>query len=305
MRIATSAIHQLASADIQRAQLELYQAQKEAGSEKKADDLKGFEREAKAIVYARGFMAKADAYATAGEELENRLATQDIALGQIRDAAQNVRLALTDALGLDKGDELSSNVEIAFSSAFSAMNMTYAGRYVFGGVRDDAAPVTANSLNDLTALGTADEAFANSPLKATAQLDSRTTLAVAPLADEVAEPLFASFKRIADFEAANGPFGAPLTAAQKTFIEGEITALADTVKHLTSQQSYNGGVQAHVADIAQRQRDEETYFEGFVGDLESVDLAEVASRLSQAQLQLEASAQIYSTLRNATLLDVL
>lgn len=305
MRIATSFIHQLAAADIQRAQREMFEAQRQAGSEKKATDIKGYAREASPLVTARSHLERANAFAAAGVEVKNRLAAQALSLGRVSKAGVDVKLALTEALALDKGDEMMSRVSDAFASALEGLNSSYAGRRLFGGIRDDAAPVTIDTLDDLLSPALVSDAFANASRKATVQLDARTTLEVAPLADEVATALFESFQRIKQYENDNGAFSGQLTAAQRTFIESEIAQLDGVVQGLHAVEAANGSIQARVDRIIDRQSDEKDYFYGLVGDIENVDLADVASRLSQAQVQLQASAQVYLTLRDTTLLNYL
>lgn len=305
MRVATSFMHNTAAADIMRAQRAIFDAQRQAGSEKKADDLKGFDKDAKAMVSARGYVARAEAYVRAGAEIANRLSTQDIALGRLAGSAQEVRLALTEALALDRGDQIMARVAEAFQAARGAVNTTYAGRYLFGGVRDDAPPLTADSLDDLAAAAAAGDVFENAPRKATAQVDPRTVIDLAPLADDVAEPLFDVFKALRDYEIANGPFSAPLTPAQDAFVRGVIAQIEPIVGELNAEQSLNGGKQERLNATVDRQSQEVDYFSGLVADIENVDLAEVASRLAQAQTQLQASAQIYATLRDTTLLNYL
>ncbi len=161
------------------------------------------------------------------------------------------------------------------------------------------------SLDDLAALPAAADAFQNAPRRATVKLDVNVTLDVAPVASEVAGDLFDAFKRIKDYEIANGPFAGDLTPAQRTFLETEIGQLAQVVDNIHAYEAQNGGVQQRVASILERQADQQSYFEQVVQEVEGVNLAEVASRLSQADLQLKASAQVYAQLRGSSLLNVL
>ncbi len=305
MRIATSFIHQQANADIQRAQVDLFEAQRQAGSERKAADLKGYERDAVSLIAARGFHARAQSYIDAGAELENRLTTQDLALGQAAEAGQDLRMALTEALALEKGTELMSRVDLVFSQAVSSMNMTYAGRYVFSGISDDTPPVNVTTLAALEAAVTVDDIFDNATRKVTAEVDPRNRMEIAPLANDASRELFASLKRIKEFETANGPFNGPLTTAQRAFIEAELTTVVQVAKDLNGVQAENGGVQKRVEKLVNRQGEELDFYAGLVGGIERVDLAEVSTKIAQAQLQMEASARVYGILRDATLLNYL
>jgi flagellar hook-associated protein 3 FlgL len=45
--------------------------------------------------------------------------------------------------------------------------------------------------------------------------------------------------------------------------------------------------------------------EGLIGDVSNVDVAEAVSRLAQAQTALQASAQVFATLKDTSLLNLL
>lgn len=305
MRIATSFIHQTANNDIQRAQFDLFTAQRQAGTEKKAHDLKGFEGDAQALITARSYLSKTQAYGDVSAELGARLATQDLALGSAAQAAQDVRLALTDAVGLDKGVELMPRVKAAFATALSAVNMTHAGKYVFGGVRDDQPPLNVGSLEELADTGSTTAVVQSADRKASAQIDERTVVDVAPVAGDFAVDLFEAMRRIEELDRTIGPFGEELTAGQRTNLEAEIAALATVVEGLHGVQAANGGVQSQVETLSSRRQEQENYFERYVGELENVNLAEVASDITQAQLRLEAAAQVYGAMRESSLLNLL
>lgn len=303
MRIATSFIAQQASRDFQRAQIDLFTAQRQASSERKAFDLKGYAQDANQLISARSLLERANSYVTAGAEVTSRLSLQDIALGRTSDAADKLRVALTEAVGLDKGDEIMSNVELAFFDVLGGMETTFAGRYVFSGVRDDTSPVNVSDLAGLEAAATVDDIFENAPRRAQVQVDPNTTIDVAPLANDVSRDIFASLKRIKEFETANGAFAGKLTAAQRTFLEGELQQLSGIVDGLIGSQAANGAIQERAERLIQRQQDEREYLSGVVSDIQTADLAEVAARMSQAQLQLEASARVFSVLTQASVLN--
>jgi len=305
MRIATSFISSLAISSFQRAQVDLFEAQRQVGSERKASDLRGYETDATALISARGLLSRSRAYVATSIEITNRLDVQDIALGHAANAATDLKTALTEALGLDKGDDIMQRVGSAFFDTLGAMTTSYAGKYVFGGVRDDAPPVNVSSLGELETAGAASAIFDNAPRRATMQLDPQTSLEIAPLANDVSEPFFESMRRIKAFETANGAFAGELTAAQRTFIEGEVQALEAISKGLVEQQALNGGVHQRASSLIERQEDEGEYLERLVGDIQNVDLAEVASRLTQAQVQMEASARVFSIMSQTTLLNYL
>ncbi len=304
MRIATITLFERANADIQAAQADAAEAQRQVGSEKVADDLLGFGAEARPLVSARGFLARAQSYERSTVEVANRLGVQDLALGQAATAAQDLRLALTDALAAGRGDDLSQALDLAFSSLRGALNTTYAGRYVFSGVAEDTAPVDVASVAALPAVPAIDTIFNNAQRTAQAQIDPTTTVELAPLADTLATDFFAAIKQIDDFNTAT-PLAGPLDAADRTFLEARIADLLAVFDTLNNAQAANGATQARVADAQERLSDEAFFFENLAGDIENADLAEVAGQLNQANVRIEASAVAFNALRESSLLNFL
>ncbi len=302
MRIATSFIYSTATQDVLAAQRELYDVQQQTARQKTADDLSGFARDATTLLSARGFVARADTFRQTNDELQVRLSTQDLALGQIKDSISDLRVSVTDAVGQDTGDNVITSLQAAFSAVAGALNTSIAGRYVFAGVSENTVPVTGSDLSDLAAAANSDDLFANSSRQPVAQLDSNTQVAVAPLADGVGSEAFRLMKEIVDLDAVD-PFGGPLNANQEAFLQTKIAELDTVLDGLIGAQVQNGSLQEQVDATVVRLTDEADFFVETVQGIENVDLAELAARLAQAQLQLDASAQVFNVLRQATLLN--
>ncbi len=305
MRITSASVHALATADMQRASLDLFEAQRQTGSERKAEDLKGYGPQARTLVSARSYLARAEAYAENGVNVQNRLAAQDLALGEMAAIAQDLRILATETVGLDNGRQFDTELERIFDRAKAVMNTDYAGQYIFSGVSEDTPPVpVGETLADLQArVDDADvlNTFANAPRPVELRVSAQVSVEVAPLADDVAGGLFQSIRRLANA----GPYGDPLTDAQKTSMQNELETLAGVVNELNAKQADNGAREKRVDNAINRAEVERDYFEKLVTDIQGVDLAEVASRLSQAQTKLQASASVYATVRDATLLNFL
>ncbi len=304
MRIATVTLFERANADIQAAQADAAEAQRQVGSEKVADDLLGFGAEARPLVSARGFLARAQSYERSTIEVDNRLGVQDLALGQAATAAQDLRLALTDALAAGRGDDVAQALDLAFANLRGALNTTYAGRYVFSGVAEDTAPVTVASVAALPAVPAIDTIFANAERTTQAQIDPTTTVQLAPLADDISRDFFTAIKQIDDFNAAT-PLAGTLDATDRAFLEARIADLVAVFDTLNQAQASNGATQARVGDAQQRLNDEAFFFESLAGDIENANLAEVAGQLNQANVRIEASAVAFNALRESSLLNFL
>lgn len=304
MRVATSFQFTLANADLSKTQEALYSAQRQAGSGKRSDDLLGFSTQVVPLVSARAFAQRAQGYDDMNQLLETRLSTQDIALTRMSDSSSDLRMAVADALASDTAADLMAQVETAFSSITAAMNTTLGGRFVFSGVAETTQPVNIDSLDDLAAAGAVADIFDNASRALTSKISDNTTVNTAPLASDAATSVYESLKRIVDFNASE-PFGDTLSDTQQAFLTAEMASLETVLDDVIGVQATNGVAQAQVASARETQGEEVTYFTLIAGDIENVDLAEVASQLTQSQYQFQAVAQAYNVLRETTLLNYL
>ena len=301
-RVSTFAANQNALMDLMKAQKTLFDAQKQLTTGKQATDLKGVGHQAETLSATRAALQRAAAYEEAAVRTEARLESQDIAMGQMAEAITDLRLAVTSK----DGDYTMHQVREAFYRISNSLNTQHAGTYIFGGTRTDTAPVSTSDLDDLVAMGTASEAFVNNDRRPQVQLDQNLTIETGMLASDVGGEVFDSFKRIADFNAgANGPFGQPLSAAQETFLNGEIQNVIAALDNMYTKIGENGAAQANVETIRNSHADRQTFLQRMLSDLEDVDMAEAATRFQAAQTALEVSAKTFSSLSQVSLLQYL
>jgi len=145
MRISTQAASQAALMDLMRAQREAYDARDQLASGKKAPDRKGYANTAETIISARAAQERSESFASANSRIMNRLEIQDLAYQELSEAATDLRTALTT----NDGSFMMDKVQEVFDQASAALNMRFNGSYVFGGVRTDALPFTADTIADL------------------------------------------------------------------------------------------------------------------------------------------------------------
>jgi flagellar hook-associated protein 3 FlgL len=304
-RIATSMISENAMADIAKAQRQMVETQRQAASGTVATDVQGYGRAAQTLVNGTALIAKADANIAIAQEMKSRLSLQDTMIGRAADATQGLRQSLVEALALNDASGVFEAAETAFNEIRVSFNMSLGGRFLFAGAQDQAAPVTATDLTDLAANPLTD-AVEQQTWERQVRLDDHVTINSAPLARDVTANALASLQRLAQFNAGpNGPFTSPLTAAQTTILQDELAALDLAFNDLLSAQGNNGRAQKAVEDSVSSQERYKNTLQAAMGGISDVDLAEVAVRLNDAQVQYEATARMFSTLRSMTLLDFL
>ena len=148
-RIASSMINSNALTDLQRAQRELFDAQRKTATQREAEDLKGYGSDARTVVSLDRMRAQAEAYKASAEELTTRLDLQDAHIGRAADVVGTLREKLTNALALGDLSSVGSDISAAFSDLKSSFNATLNGKYMFGGNLPTEAPIVADSISDL------------------------------------------------------------------------------------------------------------------------------------------------------------
>ncbi|MBI1339070.1 hypothetical protein GC169_02500 [bacterium] len=304
-RVSSVMIPSAALNDLARAQRTLVETARQSSAQTKADDLKGYGREAQTIISAGRVAGRIEGFIKSTEELRTRMELQDAALSRASSAISKLREDLFQNIGLQNGDGVPASIEEAFAVVKDSLNMTLNGRFVFGGVANDQAPVATDTLADLIATPLAN-AVVPSPGLQQVRIEESRIVPAGPLASDIADTVLGPLKRLAETNAGpDGPFGGPLTTAQRAALDGELGALEAAFNTFVLAQSQNGRSLKSVEEAGARQQQQLDALNAAVGDITNVDLAEVAVRLNQAQFAYEASASIFNTLRSLSLLNVL
>ena len=280
-------------------------AQQEVSTGKKGDDLAGFGDQTRNLVATNTVKSRVDGMVDQLNQLQVKLHFQQTALGQVSDTANDLKQALTNALATGSGDGLMDSISSYFSQASEALNVQYGGDYLFSGGQTQTQPFTATSMSDLTT-GTVASFFQNGNLPQASQIDDNTTIQTGFLASNVGQQLMQSFQDIQNFQQGpDGNFGGNLTDAQQTFIQNMITTLGGVTNAATQTTATGGEIQSRVEAATTTQTDRQTTLKNVVGDMTSVNMAQAASDLTQAQSAVQASAQVFMTLRGMSLLNYL
>lgn len=304
-RVSSAMIPMSALTDLARSQRELVEAARQSSAQTKANDLKGYGREAQTLVSAERLVSRTEGFLATSRELQTRMELQDVAIGRAADVVSQLREDLFQNIGLERGEGVRSQIEEAFAVLKDAMNTTLGGRYLFGGVLNDREPVTVASVSDLAAnpLSTAMEQGAASQ---ELRVEENRTVKAGLVADGIIDEALAVIKRLAEMdEGAQGPFGGELTAPQKAALEAELANLDSAFDRILDAQAENGRLLQNVDSSSERQQARLDSLNGAIGEIVDVDLAEVAVRLNQAQFSYEASASVFSTIRNLSLINFL
>jgi flagellar hook-associated protein 3 FlgL len=305
-RVTTPGNYSAVLTNLLSAQQRQIDAGEKVSTGKNGQNLKEYANSSELLTAMRSVQTRVDVYLGQNSLLADKLATQDTALTRVADSAQAIRQAMADALASGRVDTLVEDIQAQMRNAVEAMNARYGGKYLFAGGQVDTRPVTATSLADLTAGPPISSFFQNDTFKVSAKLDEATTVTTGLLASDVGTDMLNALQAFETFnEGPDGPFTGQMTAAQKSFLEGQLGAWDQIRSDVTQVAAYNGTNQKRldtVADDLQTRKDQLT---GMLGDITDADMAEAASQLQQSQLAVQAAAYVFQSLQASSLINLL
>jgi flagellar hook-associated protein 3 FlgL len=307
-RVSTSSNYSAVLANLMAAQQRQVQAGAQVATQKLGDDLKSFARNAEMLTAMRSVYARTESFLEQNDLVADRLTTQNTALGQVADAAQGARQAIAEALANGRVDTLVEDMEAQLRNAIEGLNARHGGKYVFAGGQIDTRPMTATSLSDLTTPATTiADFFKNDDYITQAKLDDSTTVATGVLADDIGTGIMTAFKAFQTFQetVGSGPFTGQMTDAQRTFLEGQLASWDQAYSDITNIAGRNGLIQKRVDTVKTDLSGRSDSLKEMMGGITDVDMAEAATNLQAAGIAVQAAAQVFTSLQQSSLLNLL
>lgn len=308
--VSTQNTYSVILADLLSAQNKELAAQQQVSTGKKGNTLSDFADQTRSLIATNTVKSRVDGLVSQLNNLKVKLNFQQAALGQVSDVAANLKQTFINALASGQGNGVMSDVTSYFSQAVQALNSQYGGDYLFSGGQTQTKPFSATDITQLAATPPAPNPaissfFKNGNLTPANRIDDQTTISTGFLATDVGQQLMQAFQDIQSYVQANGPFNGQLTQAQQNFLQNEITTLDSVAASTTQTTALGGDIQKRVDDAAQAQTDRQTTLKNVLGDITDVNMAQAAADLSQAQSAVQASAQVFMTLKGMTLMNYL
>ena len=305
-RVTTPGNYATVLANLLAAQQRQMAAGNKVATQKNGQNLKDYSGSSELLTAMRSVQTRLGVFQDQNKLLTDKLSTQDTGLTRVADAAQSVRQLMAEALASGRVDTLVEDIEAQLRNAVEGMNARYGGKYLFAGGQVDTQPVTATSLSDLTAGPPIASFFKNDDFKVTAKLDEATTVTTGILADGIGTDLLTAFQTFQAFnEGPNGPFTGQMTAAQQTFLEGQLANWEDIRQDITTTAAHNGINQKRLETVASDLVTRQNQLTGMVGDITDADMAEAAAQLQQAQLSVQSAAYVFQALQESSLINIL
>ncbi len=306
-RVATFGNYQSALLDLMSAQTRGTEAQERVSTQKVATDLTGFGRQSETLTAMKGSQSRIQGFIDTSAAVSARLTTQDLALGQIKDAITGVRDALGSAVSTDSGALLMLDLDDHFQNARSGLNMRHQGGYLFAGASTSTAPVAATSLADLAAAPDVASLFSNDTLKTASRVAEGTTLETGFLADELGTEILGILRDIQTYHATpgSGPLTGKLTEPQKAFLTTQLGRLEQAGTAVVDKMARTGSLAKQVDSITEGHEAQKVALDELLGKRTDADMAEAITDLQLSQVAIQASAQVISQLRQVSLLNYL
>lgn len=306
-RVTTPGNYSAVLANLLAAQQRQMEAGNKVATQKNGQNLKDYAKNSELLTAMRAVQTRLGVFQDQSNVISDKLATQDTALVRVSDAAQGVRQILAEAIASGRVDTLVEDIQGQMNNAVEGMNGRYGGKYLFAGGQVDTRPVTATALSDLTAPpGIIANFFKNDDFKVQAKLDEATSVTTGVLANDIGADMLTAFQTFQTFnEGASGPFTGAMTAAQKTFLEGQLAAW-DTVRaDITLIVAHNGTNQKRLETVTKDLETRQNSLAGMLGEITDADMAKAAADLQQAQLSVQSAAYVFQALQASSLLNIL
>ncbi len=306
-RVATFGNYQSALLDLMKAQTRATDAQERVSTQKNATDLSGFGRQSETLTALKGAQSRIQGFIDTGAAVSARLTTQDLAMGQIKDAITGVREVLAGGLATDSAGSLMLDLEGQFQSIRSGLNMRHHGGYLFAGASTSTAPVDAANLTELLAAPSVASLFNNDTLKSASRVAEGTTLETGLLADELGTDVLTVLRDIQNFHGTpgSGPLTGRLTEPQKTFLTAQLTRLEQAATAVVDKMARTGSMAKQIESVTAGQEAQKGALDELISGRTDADMAAAVTDLQLSQVAIQASAQVISQLRQVSLLNYL
>jgi flagellar hook-associated protein 3 FlgL len=305
-RIATSAQSQYMLSQVLKSEktLNTYEAQVSSGYV--STDYTGLGDKVAALESAKAAAARADAYSSNTQLAVTQTDLQNTQLSTLSSLAGQLKEAISTAAANGDGTGLMNTAQDIFQQASAILNSTDSnGNYIYAGGQGNTKPFTATSLSDLTT-GTVSSFFQNGTQKTSVLVGDGQSVQIGVLASDVGTQLMTALQNLQNADSPSGSLGSTLTDTQVTTLTDNVMPSAMTAyTELNNSTATNGEIYSRLQDDITNQQSLSTLYQGFVSDIQDVDMTTAAANLSQAQTALQAALEVSTKLNNLSLLNYL
>jgi flagellar hook-associated protein 3 FlgL len=306
-RVATNAQSQYMLAQIMQAESAVNQSQNQVSTGLVATDYTGMGDKTALLAAAQSAVSRANSYQSATQLAVNQTNLQDTQLTSLSSLAGQLKQDILSSVANNDGSTLMNQADGIYQQIVQILNSQDAsGNYIYGGDKNNIAPVTAATLSQLGSLTGVSGAFANGTKTASVRVADGETVKVGLLASDVGTGLLQTLQSLVQFNnGANGNLGTTLTSAQSSFLSSAVQGATSASEGVNNVAATNGDVYTQLQNAVTQQQSMSTLYKGFVSNLQDVDMPTAITQLNQDQTALQAAMQVTAQLGKNSLLNYL
>ena len=305
-RVATNSQTQYLLSQITQANKALDQSQAQVSSGKVANDYAGIGDKTAALEAARAAAARADAYQTNTQLALTQTDLQDTQLTTLAGLAGQLQKAIQTAAGNSDGTNLMETAQTIFQQASAILNATDAnGNYIYGGEKTDTKPFTASDLATMSTTGTVASYFVNGSVVKSVQVGDGQTQKIGVLAGDIGQQLMTALSDLYNADASSSLSGQLTTTQVNNLTSVALPHATTAFTGLNAAAAANGNAYKSLKDAITNQESVSSLYQGFVSDIEDVDMAKALTNLNANQVALQAALSVAARLGQLSLLNYL
>jgi flagellar hook-associated protein 3 FlgL len=304
-RVATNSSSQYMLSQIMRANNALNVSQAQVASGMVSTDYAGIGDKTAALEAARSASDRANAYMTSNQLAQTQTDLQDTQLTNLAGLATQLQKALQTAEGNSDGTNLIDTAKTVFDQAKAILNATDAnGNYIYGGQKSNTPPFTASDISALNSQPIANF-FVNGNTAKSVQIGDGQTQKIGVLASDIGTQLMSALNTLYQQDNPPGALSGPLTSAQVDNLSNALTPTTQAVTVINAAAAANGDAYTTLKDSITNQQAVKNLYDGFVSDIQDVDMAKAITTLNSNQTALQAALQVTARLGQLSLLNYL
>lgn len=297
-RIASMGLQQSMIDSMMQSQGRLATLQDQLATGKKASNYRDLGADAAKTLSARAIKDRTVAFQSTGKQLTNTLNLYDVKFSQLSDLASKLKSAL--ALHNDQSAaSLQETIDQSFDEFRSVLLAEDAGFPMFAPPKGEGAPFKVDTFANATM--TDDQAFGVNTGRNTALVSDGIVMAYGADARTVGSDFLAAFRVLANQPRLSGQ----ITTAQQDAINTAIANLSKAEVAINTATAQNGDNLRRLSSLDAVAERRVSTLTDIISSYEDVNIAEVASKITQQKTLLETSYAAFSQLSNLSLVKYL
>jgi flagellar hook-associated protein 3 FlgL len=267
----------------------------------------GFGNQTAALESAQTAVDQTTAYQASTNLALNQANLQNTQLTQLSSLSSQLQQDITTAVANNDGSTLMTDASSIYDQVTQILNSQDSnGNYIYGGDKNNQPPVKTTSLSNLASLSSVSQAFTNGAVKGGVQIGQGQTVQVSQLASNLGSGILQTLSDIANFNSgSSGNFSTTLTGTQSDFLSNEISTAKGAAETVNNAAAQNGNVYQQLQSAVTQQQDMSTLYQGFVSNIQDVNMAQAISQLNENQTALQAATEVTAQLNQVSLLNYL